>query len=595
MAPIEARRPNSLSDMNTKGSGIPMLVKNDRFERFLTISQSLNRKSSINGLSGEMLPSAHQLEESKQANSRALLHKLEQEAKSLDKELSEATRRLAYAQEEAFETRKLHRALQNEYSTLQSAVEEHEGKFEFLSGQVTTRVEMMERDIQLQIKEYGNKAQSSYNDVEMEVKTELQNALRSEDEETSKELAVLEEKKKQLELQLGAMVSANNDKIKKEQDAISRKADEAARNIDHDVSIAEQTLCDLQKAHDALEEENQKLQAAISSEEAAGSKTKSEISALEHIIQNHVVSRSAMEAKLRSETERLRAFEETQQSWQQKEAEAKLAYEKERSKHDAYMSTRRRLEHAISRLSGKSRALIRIKHNLETGVDHAQATSSKYGTFKVSAYEPDADFSRNWELLSQECLRGARVSLSFFGLPRQDMCSQLADILVFLQRGQASSNKGGQEHTFCLQSVLIHDNNRYSDLLNSSSEVDIQLKTGYINVVSQKMLVSNSSEIHNTLKSSAEYTGAYLHVFTVMGSGTGNSETPLGSVSILDLSHLSWQAQNEALAAERNTGILHDLLQRSPLDHNNMDICDLDNADEPGAQELLASLESRAC
>lgn len=582
-------RPNSLADMNTKGSGIPTLKKTDRFERFLTINESLNRKSTVYGLGADMKGSEYEWAEPKIPSSKAVVERLTQELKVLDHKLVEAREKSRYKFKEKFEVQQLTRALHNEHQLLKRAVEEQESKFEFLLGQVTTRVELMERDIQLQLKEYENKAQSSYNDVRFEVKAELERALHSEDTETAAVLAELEAEKQDLELKLKEIDLENERELEEVQSQYKKEFDLATQEIESRVSEAENELQELLREDAAIEQENEDLEREISDQQLLDQQKREAISELESTLQQYNSLQTELEAKVTLQTERLRVCEAEEYELRQKEAVAKAEYETEKKKYDLYICTRRRLEHAISKAGGKHRVFVRVR-NFPLALD----INREYAFGRVCALIPDPEYSRNWEILVQESLCGASTTLLFVGQPQHEMKRHILDVFEFLQLGLESRQQNGWSHNFYYQSVFISENHALCDQLNPSSEVSI---TGR-HVTSQKMLVNNTTEIsrtlHNNINDAENTPGADIHVFTVESTNLDDHSRVRGLVMVLDITRLPFEVQGEILSPECGYGPMSELIQQVGNDHTSLDVCDIDDLDTPGTQQVLTSLENRA-
>ncbi|GEQ68261.1 hypothetical protein JCM33374_g1928 [Metschnikowia sp. JCM 33374] len=605
-------RPTALADMNIRGSAIPTLKKTDRFERFLTINESLNRKSTINGHGSDSLASAIDRAELKQQSSKPALEKLLGESKRLDHELQKASRKLSYSQEEAFATRKLQRALQNEHNTLKVAVEEQVGKFEFLSAQVTARVEKIERGVEVKIEEHRRKAQSTYDGVRDEIKAELEHALRLGDEESAKELASLKAQKTQLEEELKKAIASNEAKISAQKLDSQNQVDAVAKELDGRVMAAESSRRELQLEEAAIDEENLALETAISEQKLANQKAKDDISALERTIQGYVLSKSDFDARIFQQNDALGAQKAHENDWACKEASARAVYMEEKQKYHKYTCTRRRLEHAIAKLSEKHRVFVRVK----ASPDHLSLLKQAFDFDKLTSYTPecspecypecspecspestpDHPYSLEWELLAKESLTGSQVSLLFVGSPQRGINQQLVDIFSFLMSGHDHMTPRGWTYTVYFQSILVQDDTGAAcDLLNSSSEVEFLSTKDRTSIVSQKMLVKNAGEVSSILRNKQRTPGVYIHAYTVEGVNVAESQKISGMVMVGDVSSLAWHQQKQLLTGESRCGGLDEMFGRSSLNHTCIDICDMEDIQDPGAQELLAVLHQRAC
>ncbi|QBM90936.1 hypothetical protein METSCH_F05250 [Metschnikowia aff. pulcherrima] len=581
-------KPQAPADMNTHGSSIPTIRRNDRIERFLSINESLNRKSSINAFGDDLRGPAYMGKAARPSISKAALDKLVGTAKTLDSQIYAAKEKLSYTQEEAYALRKLHRALQNEYAALEVALDEQKAKFEYVLQEATKSVEKREKEVENQLKEYERKSLESYESLRAEISKELESTLALEDPDTKLELQLLELKKVEAEEQLKQTKSVNAEKIREEQEKLKLEKVNQSRALDEEVAAAEQELELLELENERLDAENDELHAEILAHEQTEENAKKDILKLERNIQEYVVLQKDVDDRLRRDTDFLKKLEAEYEIWKQKEANARAAFEAEDRKYKLYLATHRRLEHAIAKLGSRNRILVRVRDDL----DRDSVEKQQLGFDKVDVIDENGEYARNWEYLVQEALLGVNVSLLFLGL-QQNICEQLMTIFAFLRLGEERKTASGWKFSYHFQSIHVQRNGELLDLLNLSTEVETQNRNGDLGITSQKMLLKNVSEIPPTIRNKTHGAGTYLHMFTVESSKSNIAQPLSGSVVVVDLTGLTMTAQKEVLETRFSSGFLGNVIRKPPLDHTSMDVCEIGDLREPESQALLAELARR--
>lgn len=561
-----------LATRTLRGSSIPVLKKSDRLQRLLSINESLNRKCKIDtdtappqdedpyGIQALLLEARQQADEIR--TKRSMLNDLE---------------------EERLEVRQLNKALLNEIGELKTLIDELGGKFEYLLGRVTAKVETKERDINLDLRNYKNKLEDERNDAKFELENEMLSAKQYEDSDLLDEVRQLKEKKLALEQELATATTAREEFLKTENALMDEEMNAVLAKKSAEVEGSTTTYQNLQNEFQfvvaQLDSANEELRSKQSSNEVLQQK----IYNLEANFHDFEATKRTLHDELSILNRELSEIESENRHWSEETKEAKALYDFHTEKYGNYHATRRILEHGIAKYERRNRTLVRVDHG-DTVNNEVTVGTTPYQFDKVVSCT-DRDFSLEWRLFVTDAVLESDAALILLGSQTPDVAQRSARIFSFLKAGEQSHTKKGWSFSYYLQSVRFSGRN-VLDELNGPTETSIEAKNDKLEVKSQQMIVQSESELRLALKSK-EHDCASCQIYTILGENP-NGQKSERRLFIVDLALLSLHNQNAVLSGTEAQ--LNDLVRFIRERMRHMKVCDVDVA-APGAAELFSALQ----
>lgn len=571
--PLTTSQGNSSSSARNRKTGIPVLKKSDKYERLLSINQSLAKKCKIKPSKIDLSPR----QDVDPCGIQALLKEIEQQEEQINSKSS----LLADVEEESSEVKLLNRALRNEISEIKNVISELEGKFEYLLSRITTKVENEERDINLDLMAYQTKLEDSYSDAKFELENEIASALQYEDTEALDEVKSLKERKSSLETQLSDAITARAKALEEEQSAMQKEIDEALESKKNDVEELTAKYLDAQNEFQAVMSEFEQLNAENDSACAAIKKLRDEISSYEKIFDDFNNTKHKLKSEVNTLNEELREIRDQDARWSEKVAESRCKFKEQELKHQKYNATRRILEHGIARYETKNRMFLRVGNGESS--DELRLKLIFDTLDKISPYNVDEHYSQEWELFVQDSLLHQDICIIYSG-QAHNLLNNLRDIYTFLKQGESVHN--GWKFTHHLQSLTITDSN-LSDQFNESTETCIELKNSTMNVVSQKMILRNELDLRPTLLENGKPT---CQIFTTSAENTTSGEISVKRLFVITLTKLSLTEQSLVLGRTDECGPMSTLLLFLKNHLSILNVCDIRTIQETGAEQLLRTL-----
>lgn len=579
--------------MNKKGTGIPTLKNPDRYERFLNISESLNRKCKVIPTDSGYVPKSTSLAE----KNKNTTERLNTELEKLNAEILQATDELRAIDDEYSHQNMLYRALKTEMAELNNVLRDHEAKFEYMLSQTTLKVELRQKELDVAIKEHKTALEDTYNNTQFELENELLKVNVFDDTEALTELKSLEEKKVQFQRQLQQQVEKNTDALLKieqqNKEKLNKMESDSLKRIEDvmdGIVALEQTLSD---AESRLSQAQNELKIQQQSEAELAKEI--EIKRLQ--LNNFDAVEDDWQVQLQDINTKLRSLNNIDVQWSQKVNEAEILYQADKAKFEKYQNTRRSLEHALSLYGNNSRAFIKFSG------DDFESDSERFGTkFDKFVSKVDAkEFAKEWELYVQQCCHGALVDLIFCGNEPNNCLTRITECLEFLFEGIKNHETENVKYDLFIQSVHI-EQTRILDLLNRGKEVNIEMQGHAIDMNSQKMTLNGVGDIVTAFKNINLAGKATVHVITVSGTHIsqngkfmkhgyrrGTSKPIRAQLCLLELSHLLLEDQTRYICSLGENEDINVLVQHSYATKC-LTVCGLSEMTSSDSQNLLEAI-----
>lgn len=534
-------------EMDRRGTNIPTLRNSERYEKFLNISESLNRKCKVNPSDhNSYIPSSKTLTES----TKQTTEKLEAEIQTLDLEIRQATDDLSAIDDEYSHQNMLYRALKTEMVELNNVLRDHEAKFEYILSQTTSKVELKQKELEVNLKEYRTKSESSYSNARFELENELRQVTEFDDTEALSRIELLKEEKIRLQNKLQSQDTVNREQLGELEATLNSKLKQNEIKNSEKIKCAAECVRAKERELESLEMDLAKAREVLQAQQQSEAELEQKIQKQKELIENFDVVKENWQEQLLVVTSKIREQEATEHSWAQKVEEAKEAHQKQKAKFDQYQKTIRSLEHALSRFGSDQRVFVRVPRKSESLKDN-HIIGLEFD--KIASNSEHSEFSLEWELHAQECLRGVLAGLVFCGSEKTNCLDQIKTALLFLFEGMKTTND--RKYDLCIQSVHADDASLV-DLLNRLTSPTINLKNKAFELKSQKMMLGNLGDIDTAFKHINLANKTTIHLFTIVGNAmegdTNQAKSSLGKgfrsqLCLIDLSQLCLDEQIQYL------------------------------------------------
>lgn len=577
------------TDMNNRGSGIPTLRNPDRYEKLLNISESLNRKCKVRCSDTPTFTNVSVSDANKQLTERLLA-----ELEELEAEIRRASDDLAAIDDEYSHQNMLQRALKTEMAELNSVLKDHEAKFEYLLAQTTRAVELKQKELDVCLREYRTTLEDSYNNAKFQLENELQQLSVFEDTDTLNKLEKLKKEWQLLQDQLDKQQKQNEETLKELEQKHRLKLKEKEEVHEQMLRSADRELEKKEEALNSVILALKQAEELLSQEKQADAELKAQISAKKTLISDFAAVKADWQEQLCALNSKIRSLSQTEAALDLEIEQAKSAYDDQKQKVVQYHKTSRALEHSISKYGSNRRAFVRVHETL--AVTHEdEVCSLKFD--KVQAFSASGDFSLEWELHVQECLRGTLAALVFSG-KNVNCTEKMTSVLTAIFSGVEALHNSFEFELF-VQSVRI-ERTRLLDLLNRSNGLSMNIKDGTLDLVSQRMAIRGRNDISLAFQNISLTDKATFHIFTAAATprgdtipnekGTGDSKKLSATLILVDLTKFS-PLEQAALFDGEGANNEFNLLLKHIFTHNRcLTVCEVDNPNDASALVLLQAI-----
>lgn len=578
---------NFTSDMNRRGSSIPTLRNSDKYERFLNISETLNRKCKVHSTDFIYASKTNHASETNKQIAERLCSELE----TITADLRRATDDLAAIDDEYSHQNMLFRALQTEMAELKNVLQDHESRFDYLLTQTTLKVELKQKGLDVSLREYKTKLENSYNNTRFELENELLQVMKFDDTEAILQIEKLKDEKLQLKAKLNLQLESNNELLLQLEQNHTKQLREKEEKSAEDLESAALAVKEKEEKLSRIDADLLKAQEKLLAQQKSDADFEQQIQSKKELISNFATVKGSWQEQLHDVNAELRSLNSVETSWAQRVKDSQEEYETERLKYEQYQKTRRVLEHALSQYCNGRRTFVRIPDNSSLPQEN-ELFNSEFDKIISHSY---SNYSKEWELHVQECLRGSLAALIFSGSVKTNCLKQISDSVLYLLEGAESLDR--KKCDLFIQSVRIEGTNLL-DLLNRSNEIRLELRDNLIDLMSQKMTLSNPGDIDTAFKNIGFSDKATFHKFTVAVSRTsrephqksGLNQTTYSTLCLIDLSKFHMDEQTAYLNGEGPNVLLVDLIDHCFKRFKCVSICDLEDTNCLEARNLLKAV-----
>lgn len=564
--------------MEKRGTNIPTLRNSEKYEKFLNISENLNRRckvgssvfsgsNSFGGHSSSIYTdqNTHNSTNSLSENNKQTIEKLESEIQKINIEIRLATNDVAAIDDEYSHQNMLYRALKTEMLELENVLRDHEAKFEYLLSQTTSKVELKQKELEVSLKEYRTKAENFYNDARFELENELRQVTEFDDTEALSHIELLKKEKARLNEQLLAQETANEEKLKELEGVLESKLKQLDMENNQKIKSATDCVMEKERELECLELDLAKAVEVLEAQKQSEAELEQKIHEQKQLLDNFDAVKEDWLEQLADIASKIQSQHAIEKTWAQNVEDAKCAYQKTKMKFDQYMKTIRSLDHALSCYGSARRVFVKVPEASVSGIEQDNCI---YGLEfdKVVSCSDHSDFSIEWELHAQECLRGVLAGLIFCGSRTTNCLDQIKKALQFLFDGIESVKD--RTHDLYIQSVHVDIEGGLVDLLNRLTSPTVNLKHEAIELTSQRMTLAALGDIDTAFKHINLANKTTVHLFTIVGSfredaGQDKNLHKKGIKSqlcLIDLSQLSLNEQVQYMKGKGKSGELNLLL-----------------------------------
>lgn len=571
----ESKQPDSQNiEMNTRGSSIPTLRNHDRYEKLLNISESLNRKSKVNN-SAVFTPA-------NVSQSKQVTDKLMSELETLNEEIRLASDELAAIDDEYSHQNMLYRALKTEMAELHNVLRDNEAKFEYMLAQTTSQVDLKKKELEVSLREYKTTRENSYNNTKFELENELHLVSQFDDTESIQSIEKLRAQRSELQSKLKQQLELNEKTLQETEQEYSLQFKEKEKESSLKISSAEDSIRKKEETLQTVLLELSKAQEVLVNRQQSDAELERQIGEKKNLIESFTSTQIDWQDQLTKIKGKLRNNTQTHGTWDQEVENYKRLFEEQKKKQDQYQQTRRTLEHAISRYGSSRRVYVKSQKTPENENELFELHFNK-----VVGPE-EKDFSKEWELHAQECLRGSLVALVFAGTSINCL-EQLCICLSYLISGLGTSTGSSNVEIF-IQSVRF-DGHRSLDLLNRSNDLVLRIKDGAMELISQRMTVTGINDINTAFKSICLSEGPTMHFFTIVSNGIDAKFQ--SSLCLVDLSKFSLTDQAGIFEKRGTNNELNSILDHILTHFKSLTVCELDDIEDDKNRCLLKAIHHR--
>lgn len=559
---------------------IPTLKNSERYSRLLSINENLSRRLKVNTQRSLSSPATSEVGDEESV----ILEELKSQLLTLVSEILLAEKALVELREESELLLSYHRALKTEIRMLRSVLREQELAFDTTLRRLTAKVESIEADVDHQLKEYERRAESTFNDAKFEIESEIEIAAAYEEPEVIQEFEQLQHDRSDLELKMTEALALRDQALAEEKQSF--QTNQIAETSAHQELIKVQTaeLKSLESNLLPITAELSALRQVFDDENASLIKMQAQITELENVMQHYTSERSRLEQMLAKESSAAETICATDTAWVQKVGAAKAQCDAEVLKLKAYLSTKKKLEHAIGKYATGPQTLT---HGMNADFSEASFSLSDL-TLPTTGRSPLKLWVSDLDLFVQDVFTGSNLSLIYFGIQAQQL--QELQFILALYESSTHNVKPTIRPRLILQCIQFEQNG-IVDLLNPSSEVEISKNSDRFNVYSQKMLVSCCKEIDNII-SNLKFgkCPSWISVlFEVDGLKAG--EIVSGQISMLNLTHLSLTEQIKLTNTLPSNSTLGSFVRQCQSLRPSFNLCQFERAESDESDKLLSLLQ----
>lgn len=501
---------------NKENSRIPTKVDN-----YIAMNRSLTEKSKLHLPKFEVSYERDRMQEA--AHAEREIELLKDQLRSLDRKLHLAAQELHGLLDVNETSQTLHRQLLKRKSEMKDRNLQAQRLFDSLEGKVNDSVAHSEKMMHLELRELELKLEDDYNEAKFQLEQQVRASVMFQDTELEEEQKRLREKKTELEQKFEAVKLEKEKETKLEKTAMEKELQETLQKQQVEVEKSSEKYRDINMKYETVMKTYEDAAKQVREKNAEIKELESQISEFHGKMERFGQLKSELQNQLNELNNELNLLYGTDEDWKAREHTEKDIFEKARQQLEKYTATRRTLQHAIFSYSNKARIYLRAR-NLHVENDQVSLGGSTFAFDHVSDFGNDYLYCLEWRLLANEVLTKHNVTLIFSGSVPRETTYNLCNAFTFVSENEHKLSEKGMSVTYTLQSLIMAGNSTV-DMLNKSSETEINILANHVDIISQRMRFAAVSELKSTIKSSECSGKSVCHILAAESSNKGKTNT----------------------------------------------------------------------
>lgn len=567
---------SDFSSRNKENSRIPTKVDN-----YIAMNRSLTEKSKLHLPKFEVSYERDRLQEAAHADREIEL--LKDQLRSLDRKLHLAAQELHGLLDVNETSQTLHRQLLKRKSEMKDRNLQAQKLFDSLEGKVNDSVAHSEKMMHLELRELELKLEDDYNEAKFQLEQQVRASVVFQDTELEDEQKRLKEQKSELEKKLEAVKLEKEQEAKLEKSAMEKELQETLQKQQVEVEKSSEKYREINLKYETVMKTFEDAEKQVREKNAEINDLESQVLEFHDKMEKFGELKSELQNQLNELNSELNLLYGTDDDWKAREHAEKQIFEKSRQQLEKYTATRRNLQHAIFSYSNKARIYLRAR-DLHAENNQVCIGGSNFAFDHVCDFGNDHLYCLEWRLLANEVLTTHNVTLVFSGSVPRETTYNLCNAFTFVSENERNLAEKGVSVTYTLQS-LIMDENSTVDMLNKSSETEINVLANHADVISQRMRFAAVSELKSAVKNSECSGKSVCHILTA--ETTHKGKTKPHKLFLINLTNLliEKQAALFSLSNSKLSRLLSHLSSHTRVFHS----CDIDTET---AKPLLAAISN---